>query len=178
MRFELDCYDKGICLCGPGGVLWAPSTPLIFVFFEWWLPITPEFKLNSFFYNIICCFLEWWWNTNLSSNCSLSQLQLLIILTLTLTGNGNYREHINLVARWRLRPEMTSPFDSRNPISYRCSVHIFLSIADGFRVIFETVSAAARRVLARKWRHHPIPRPRFPVSVPLTLFVYLHPFES
>ncbi len=34
LSHQRDCFGQGVCSCGPGGVLWAPSTPLIFAVFE------------------------------------------------------------------------------------------------------------------------------------------------
>jgi hypothetical protein len=56
MRCELDSDDKGVRSCGPGGVLWAPSTRLMFAVFERRLFITLEFKTKQFFYININCF--------------------------------------------------------------------------------------------------------------------------
>jgi hypothetical protein len=85
LSYWLVCYGQGVSSCGPGGVIWAASTPLIFAVFEWWLTIKPESKLNSFFILMFAVFLEWWSSNNLYSNCSFSQPQLLIIFSFTFT---------------------------------------------------------------------------------------------
>jgi hypothetical protein len=97
MRYALDCYGKGVCSCGPCGVLWAPSTPLMTAVFEWWLPTTPEFKLNSFMIHYYSLFI-WSDDETLIYPATVHFLKhnylLIFHWHLPFICNGKYREHI------------------------------------------------------------------------------------